>query len=186
MNYLPFLWTSKPAYLSRFFYQWKVFLSLSWVELETLESSSALPSLVLFCLFLFLFHFIVLEFELRASHLLGRYSTSWLTLPALFCFFWDRVLLHSPGRPGTHCIDPNSFELMILLPPRPKCWDYRHTPQCLALSSAVMYPSCLFASSKIQTSPYLTPASFVMIPFFLNGYNSLSYFHLWPLVFAFM
>jgi hypothetical protein len=42
----------------------------------------------------FLFFFLeVLWFELKTSCLLGRHSTAWATLPALFCvgYFWDRV-----------------------------------------------------------------------------------------------
>jgi hypothetical protein len=36
---------------------------------------------------------VVLGFELRASHWLGRHSITWATSPALFCdgFFQDRV-----------------------------------------------------------------------------------------------
>jgi hypothetical protein len=43
--------------------------------------------------FFFFFLVVVLKFELRASHLLSRYSTTWVTPPALFCasYFWDRV-----------------------------------------------------------------------------------------------
>jgi hypothetical protein len=42
---------------------------------------------------LFLFIFVVLELELRATHLLGRWFTTWAT-PALFCvgYFQDTVL----------------------------------------------------------------------------------------------
>jgi hypothetical protein len=42
----------------------------------------------------FFFFLAALEFELRASHLLGRHSTTWATLPALFSigYFWDRIL----------------------------------------------------------------------------------------------
>jgi hypothetical protein len=38
---------------------------------------------------LFFFFLVVLGLELRISHLLGRWSTTWATLPALFlCFFF--------------------------------------------------------------------------------------------------
>jgi hypothetical protein len=42
---------------------------------------------------LFFFLNSVLGFELRASHLLGRWSTTWATPPALLCvgFFQDRI-----------------------------------------------------------------------------------------------
>jgi hypothetical protein len=45
------------------------------------------------CLQNFFFFFDALEFELKTSHLLGRYSTTWAAPPALFCdgFFRDRV-----------------------------------------------------------------------------------------------
>jgi hypothetical protein len=41
----------------------------------------------------FFFIFSSIGFELRASCLLGRWATTWATLPALFCFgyFWNRV-----------------------------------------------------------------------------------------------
>jgi hypothetical protein len=44
------------------------------------------------CLWFFSFFFFP-ALQLRALHLLGRHSTSWTTLPALFCigYFWDRV-----------------------------------------------------------------------------------------------
>jgi hypothetical protein len=40
------------------------------------------------------FLLLVAGFELRASHLLGRCSTTWAFPPALFCvgYFWDRIL----------------------------------------------------------------------------------------------
>lgn len=44
-------------------------------------------------------------------------------LPVLFLFL-DRVLLHSPGCPGTHCVDQANLELSeicLILPP--ECWD---------------------------------------------------------------
>jgi hypothetical protein len=44
----------------------------------------------------FFFLMVLLEFALRASHLLGRCSITWATAPALFCFFSyfsDRVFL---------------------------------------------------------------------------------------------
>ena len=45
----------------------------------------------------------------------------------LFIWFQDRVLLHSPDCPGTHCIDQAAFELteihLFLLP---NCWHYNH------------------------------------------------------------
>jgi hypothetical protein len=42
---------------------------------------------------LFFFFFPLLRYELRASPLIGRRSTTWATPPALFCvaYFWDRV-----------------------------------------------------------------------------------------------
>jgi hypothetical protein len=39
----------------------------------------------------------------------------------LFLFlFWDRVILYSPGCPGTHSVDQACLELRNL---PPKCWD---------------------------------------------------------------
>jgi hypothetical protein len=52
------------------------------------------------CLLGFFWFLVALGFELQASYLLGRCSTAWVTLPALFYagHFWDRVLeTISPG-----------------------------------------------------------------------------------------
>jgi hypothetical protein len=64
---------------------------------------------VLYCLMWFFFFLAVLEFELRASHVLGRCSITWATLPALICVemkahenglrkicieSWDSVIAH--------------------------------------------------------------------------------------------
>jgi hypothetical protein len=57
--------------------------------------------------------------------LLGRFSTTWATMPALFSpffcffFFWERVSLWSLGWPQT-------LDL-------PEWWNYRLVPPCLAL-----------------------------------------------------
>jgi hypothetical protein len=65
-----------------------------------------LSSWYIFFLFLHLFFLAVLEFELSASCLLGRHSTTWATLPenTIFCvgYFQDRVLWTlCPGWPQT-------------------------------------------------------------------------------------
>jgi hypothetical protein len=46
-------------------------------------------ALALLFLFYFIIYFVVLGFELKASYLLGRHSTTW----ALFCvgYFWDGI-----------------------------------------------------------------------------------------------
>jgi hypothetical protein len=60
-------------------------LGLPW---PPVSRSTPLPNL---CLLSFLLA--ILGFELKASHLLNRYSTTWVTPPALFCtgYFWHRV-----------------------------------------------------------------------------------------------
>jgi hypothetical protein len=40
---------------------------------------------------------VVLEFELRASHLLGKCSIIWVTLPVLFCDFFSKIGSHDVG-----------------------------------------------------------------------------------------
>jgi hypothetical protein len=70
-----------------------------------------------FSFFFFPIHFFflaVLEFELRALCLLGRWS--------VFCFFETQFCY----------IAQAGLELMILLPWAPKCWDYRSEPLCPA------------------------------------------------------
>jgi hypothetical protein len=61
-----------------------------------------------FWFFFFFFFLVVLGFELRASHLLGRHFTIWVTLPALFLivYFQDRV---------SQTICPGWLPTMILL-----------------------------------------------------------------------
>lgn len=45
------------------------------------------------------------------------------------CFFWDRVLLCSPGWPGAHWVARAHIKPMTLFLPQPlKCRDYRNYP----------------------------------------------------------
>lgn len=41
-----------------------------------------------------------------------------------FFFFWDTLLLCSPGCPGSHSVGWASFKLSILLLQPTECWDY--------------------------------------------------------------
>jgi hypothetical protein len=57
--------------------------------------------LILHFCFLLLFLVVVLGFEHKALHLLGRYSMTWAMLPApLLCLFWRQGLTFCPGQPG--------------------------------------------------------------------------------------
>jgi len=47
-------------------------------------------------------------------------------LPFLF-HFKDRISGH-PERPGIYYVVDSDFELLILVPPLPKCWDYSSIP----------------------------------------------------------
>lgn len=44
-------------------------------------------------------------------------------------FFWDRISCNS-GWPQTLCVADTGFELLTLMPPPSKCWNYRHAPWC--------------------------------------------------------
>jgi hypothetical protein len=54
--------------------------------------------------FVYFFFFGSTGVWLRASCLLGRHSTTWVTAPALFCvvYFWDRVSNYLPGLALNH------------------------------------------------------------------------------------
>jgi hypothetical protein len=58
----------------------------------------------------FLSFLMILGIELRASHLLGRCSTTWATpLASLFFFQWF-------SEEGSHCVAQSGLELSIFLP----------------------------------------------------------------------
>jgi hypothetical protein len=61
---------------------------------QVLTSTTLKTQLFFFCCCLFIYFLMALGFELRASRLLGRHSTTWATHPAHFCvgYFPDRVL----------------------------------------------------------------------------------------------
>jgi hypothetical protein len=79
-----------------FTYKWELaerkltMLLNEWSLLDILEQKASFllqimnvfSMVILFCLFFF---FAVLRFEFRALYLLGRPSTTWATLPAVFC-----------------------------------------------------------------------------------------------------
>jgi hypothetical protein len=116
----------------------------------------------------------MLGFELRASHLLGKCTTTWLMPPACFClvlfcfvfcfsYFSDRVLcfcLWSDLRPW-------SSYLHFLL-----SWRDRHSPLCLALW--LRWGSVTFYLGWPQTKVLLISASGVAVhshtrPMYMNG-----------------
>jgi hypothetical protein len=86
-------------------------------------------------LFACLFVSAVLGFELRVSHLLGRYCTTWVMLPALFCFsyFSDRVLHFCPWP----SLRPRFYYLCVRY-----SWDYK---------CELLYLAQSFASFTIYT-----------------------------------
>lgn len=56
--------------------------------------------------------------------MLSTYSANWTTSPVhTFCCFWDRIS-NSSDWLWAHCIPKAGFELLILLPLPPECWDY--------------------------------------------------------------
>jgi hypothetical protein len=54
-------------------------------------------------------------------------------------FFWDRILLCSPGWSGIHCVPCTGLELRTLLLQPLQCWDYRHVIPCLAMCVTILY-----------------------------------------------
>jgi hypothetical protein len=66
------------------------------------------------------------RFELRACACLGRWCTTWATLPVFFCigYFWDRILLY--GQAILDC-NPPIFAYLC-------SWDNRPMPPCPALT----------------------------------------------------
>lgn len=61
-----------------------------------------------------------------------KYNSSWYYFLLCFASFFQRVLLYSSGRPGTHYAALTGFKLMILLRQPPHSWDYTRTPPHLA------------------------------------------------------
>lgn len=52
-------------------------------------------------------------------------------------FFFLEKVSGSPGWPWTYQVDKHDLELLILLPPNPKCCDYRLRPNTLGLCGTV-------------------------------------------------
>jgi hypothetical protein len=68
---------------------------------------------------IFFFFFVLLEFELRASYLLGKWPTTWAILFASV-YFSEGLMVF----PRTK-LEPQSSYLCLL-----GSWDYRHVPSC--------------------------------------------------------
>jgi hypothetical protein len=121
-----------------------------------------------------LYSFFVLEF--RASHLLGKHSTTWATLSALFFFalvtFWIEshtfctglVSQWGPPTCASHylrsqvCTTTPSFLPRLTSNQDPpdryllSSWDYRHAPPCLPLGSSFYSHAVLILLSSIWCS----------------------------------
>lgn len=54
----------------------------------------------------------------------GTHFSTWISLDFLFFIFFEKGLMYS-GLTITCCVTEDDFEALILLPPTPKCWDYK-------------------------------------------------------------
>jgi hypothetical protein len=108
--------------------------------------------------FLLVFFFLaVLEFELRASHLLGRHSATWATLQALFSvgYFWDRVL---------RTICPGWLRTLILL--ISASWVARITDRYETLAGPLLH----FLRSKCKVYMPILISLFSIFSYFPDSY----------------
>jgi hypothetical protein len=100
------------------------------------------------CNLLVTFFFAILEFELKALHLLGRHSTTWAMSPALFCFsyFSESCFYCQPGLQSSYTVSCiagmtcTHYHAQLFI-----CWDDDLTKALpgLALSSQSLPPEQL-------------------------------------------
>lgn len=74
-----------------------------------------------------------------------------------FFFFLERVS-YVPGWHWTHKTTKNDLEFLILIPPPPKCWDYKPAPACLvyAVLGRKSKASCLLVTQAFYQLSYIS------------------------------
>lgn len=108
-------------------------------------------------------------------------SNDWcFQIMAAFFFFWDRDS-YNAGRPQTHYMAKEDFELWISLPISPKCWSYRYAwPHWLLVLGIQMRVLCVL--SKHFNNWATSSAQFLLLNVLFLYIDKLMYWMLNPLL----